>query len=80
MHLIPVDVIQANSPSGAVRPLRFRVEGRSVDIDRILFSESTRSVSGDLLVYHCETREGDLVQRYRLTLDPKTRIWYLSVL
>ena len=79
MQLISVDVIQANSPSGAVRPLRFRIEGRSVNIGRILFSETTRSVSGDLLVYHCETCEGSLMQRYRLTLYPKAHIWYLAV-
>ena len=80
MHYIPVEVIQVHSPAGTIRPLRFRVDGRAIDIGRIISSEQTRSVGGDMLVYNCETVDGDTLLRYRLVLDIKTRVWKASVL
>lgn len=78
MQLVPVDVIQVTSPTGAIRPLRFRVDGRSIDVDRIISSEWTRSVSGDLFICECESVIDDHRARFRLTFDPKVRIWYVS--
>lgn len=78
MQLVPVEVIQVNSPSGAVRPLRFRVHGRSIDVGRIVSSEQTRSVGGMLFVCECESVVDDRLVRYRLTMDVKSRIWYVS--
>lgn len=78
MQLVPVDVIQVNSQTGGIRPLRFRVEGRGIDVDRIISSDWARSASGVLLICECESMVDEHIIRYKLTYDPKVRIWYAS--
>ncbi len=78
MKFETVDVIQANSTTGNVRPLRFRVHGKSINVDKILSVEHLKMAAGPAIVYEAESAVDGQLVHYRLTLDPAKRTWYVS--
>ena len=76
MAIKQVVMIQANTTTGQVKPLRFRIAGRSIDIDRIITFKEEKSAGFVWLVYEAESIVDDRLHRYKLKFDTHARKWY----
>ena len=76
MAIRQVEVIVGHSPTGKLTPLRFRIEGRAINVGRILSSEEQKSAGTVMICYDIESVVDDHMHRYQLKFDKKATKWY----
>lgn len=76
MAIRQVEVIVGHSPTGKMTPLRFQIEGRAINVGRILSSEEQKSAGTVMICYDIESVVDDRLHRYQLKFDKKAIKWY----
>lgn len=76
MAVRTVDMIQASSTTGKIKPMRFRIGNRVINVDRIITSGQEKSTGVVWLVYEAESIVDDIMYRYKLRFDSKSLKWY----
>ncbi len=76
MAIRQVEIIVGHSPTGKMTPLRFQIDGRAINVGRILSMEEQKSVGSVFIVYDVESVVDDRLHRYQLKFDKKASKWY----
>jgi hypothetical protein len=73
----PVEMIAWHTKEGVPSPVRFRFEGRTISVDRIIEKGSEKAGGKLYLTYTCESIIEDVQKRYILRMEQESLKWFL---
>lgn len=72
-----VDVVAIFNKRGAMKPLKFFVDDKVINIDRIDSVNDSNIAGDDYRVFRCKSYVGNVEKIYELKFVHKTFRWYL---
>lgn len=78
----PIEVISYTDDKGEVRPIRFRVQFgeeplKVIKVDKIIFKEKEKLAGNEMILYRCQSAEGNLQRIFELKYELDTCKWIL---
>lgn len=78
----PIEVISYTNDKGDIRPLRFRIQigddpMQVIKIDKILFKQKEKLAGTPMILYRCQSMNGDTERIFEIKYEVETCKWML---
>ena len=78
----PIEMISYTNDKGDIRPLRFRAQignepMQVLKIDRVIFKQKEKLAGNSMILYRCQSRDGDYEKIFELKYELDTCKWIL---
>ena len=78
----PIEMISYTTDKGDIRPLRFRMQIgdeplKVIKIDKVLFKQLEKFAGNPMILYRCQSREGNLERIFEIKYELSTCKWML---
>ncbi|MGE5626670.1 MAG: hypothetical protein ACM3X7_00975 [Solirubrobacterales bacterium] len=78
----PIEVISYTNDKGDIRPLRFRIQigdepMQVMKIDKIIFKQKEKLAGNPMILYRCQSMNGDIEKVFEIKYEIDTCRWML---